>query len=876
MGIGVPGGPKIGVPDLSSALKNPLDLLGGGSSSASSADKPILKEVPTAALSRKIQTIKPDNWNKSMPYYFAIVEANEDGSVSSHGLSASIMQALGLNSNIVPLWISPSSLSISTQYAMSVSATNGGILEEANGVVFRMISLQGSFGVLPNKTNRNEKSTAKPAVKLIQNLFPGATTAIKSLINQAQSVAKAVTGGKDGDLDKINAKLNLNDTGYFRIWTLHNFLVAYAEGKKNPIFGSSLRLIFGSGKDNIAYVVTPTGAFDIKRDSSNPLLGRYAISLKAWDITTVNPAIKFPEAEILTPDAQNAIKAAVDVLRQSRATVYAARNVLSGVHSDLINILDIYNQGLLFVSDVGGLAADVLTFFPTLSSNANSLLLNSERNRKSMLEALNKPEERSVGQQVPKSLSVTVPSTSASASTKESLASAGLDSSEVGLSTNVNGQSKQDSAKVSVPTDSSSLAKKAMATESFQGLSLNDLDLPPSVQAEIDLQTENALSLTAGDVRELTEKLQEVSDNFASSIGAMDSDYARTYGIPDGNSSRVPTEDDIIIAAALQDSKSTFTATLATGQIFQERDVDPFLSANRSIPSDEQLITPLSSIAVPFERGATLERLAQRYLGDPRRAREIAIVNDLRVPYIDEEGFFQSIAGANGRTFVVITADRLAIGQAIVISGTGLTSTRRRIVNLQNIGGEEFRVTVDGPANLELYIPGSNPRLFTHLPGTVAPGDMILIPSGVAPEELAAIRPTPLYNRLDHAEKTFRIDLALDSDGRDLAVSASGDAQRSYGYDNAIQALRLQLETERGELPRHPTYGLPVPIGARFTEVDLPKIPELIRASVVSDPRFSGAEVQVEIDGTAVYVSVAAEGASGTGQIPVTFEIGKE
>jgi hypothetical protein len=269
--------------------------------------------------------------------------------------------------------------------------------------------------------------------------------------------------------------------------------------------------------------------------------------------------------------------------------------------------------------------------------------------------------------------------------------------------------------------------------------------------------------------------------------------------------------------------------------------------------------------------------LAQRYLGDAARAREIEVLNNLRAPYIDETGFILPIFGANGRTFVVTSIADLAIGQAITLQGTSVTTTRRHILNITDIGGGEFQISVDGLPNLSTFAPATTPTLQAFLPGTVGPGQTILIPSNNTPDEFAAIRPTPLFNNLSFAEQVFKVDIGLNTiTGHDLAVSAAGDVQFSFGYNNATQALRLAVEVERGELERHPNFGLPTPIGSRNSDVPLTESENLIRASVTNDSRFSGADVNLSIEGSQVNLSINAQGTSGTGQIPVTFEVGKQ
>ena len=135
------------------------------------------------------------------------------------------------------------------------------------------------------------------------------------------------------------------------------------------------------------------------------------------------------------------------------------------------------------------------------------------------------------------------------------------------------------------------------------------------------------------------------------------------------------------------------------------------------------------------------------------------------------------------------------------------------------------------------------------------------------------VRSTPLTDRLSYAEKVFKVDCALDYVTSDLIVSSSGDIARSYGYQNAIQAIKLIIETERKELFLHPEYGINVSIGRAITTEVYKEITERIRSAIVRDPRFSDALVEVKKEGTAVKIRVEVTGSNGTGRIPLEFEL---
>lgn len=105
------------------------------------------------------------------------------------------------------------------------------------------------------------------------------------------------------------------------------------------------------------------------------------------------------------------------------------------------------------------------------------------------------------------------------------------------------------------------------------------------------------------------------------------------------------------------------------------------------------------------------------------------------------------------------------------------------------------------------------------------------------------------------------VDIALDED---LVLLPSGDLQLRSGLDNYIQALRLRLGTEKGELWCHPEYGVRVrrfirAPAAPVHQMDLEA--ELIDA-IEADPRTVPGSARIEIlqwDAKGIIVAVSAQ-----------------
>jgi hypothetical protein len=808
--------------------------------STSDAPKPADQLANPAGFPGIISAIDGTRWNKVFPYYLAIKEEGADGSVN---IATGISGALFGNEKKFSFNLLPQSINISTPFAMSVTATNGGVLEESNGVVFRNISISGTTGVW------KEKANAGPTGKtdILTSLFPSFTSSVIGAAAAVRTAYDSVAGGSKKDTPDPD----LSATGYFQFWNMHNFLLAYADLKKRKGSGK-YRLMLGMPKDNLEFFVTPSN-FDLRKDASNPLLYRYSVSFKAWGIN--KHSVQSDEVglgSIPKPSNVGAIKALVNSLRASRDAMNAARGVLNGVQSDWGDVLQIYNQGTLFIKEVAGLGSDIAEFSSVLVRNKNLIVANADAQLLSEF-SRHQGDGSSGG---PTHAANVLPLESAS----------GVPSTSIG------GESGKSAP--STFGRYAGAAGNAFQDPVFMSKGLDSLGtLPDSVNKQINDAKDKALKTTSKDVRDLAAKIQQANDNYASTTGVMHDTYVTTYGAPKGVATRTVTPDDIILMAHMMDSKNGFISSLATGQIFQEREVDPFAVASQSLDSNDPsdtLITPLSAYAVAVDRGATLDDIALKYLGDATRGRDVAILNSLRSPYVDEAGSYSPISGASGRTFVTLFESKYGIGQRIQVVGTGVGSTYRRVIGLQDLGGGAWRVTVDGQDNLDIFSPATNPSAWSRLLGSIGSGDTILIPSEDTPAAQQN-RPTAAYAAMGQSEKIFGIDIGLDGVTGDLAIGADGDFAEVSGYDNGSQVIKILAETQLGEIKAHPGFGLSAGIGT--PNYNATSLASELERQITADPRFLSANVEVTIEGSVLRAKISAQGAGGAGIIPLAFEV---
>jgi hypothetical protein len=821
---------------------------------------------------RKVAEINKDSWDKAFAYHFTLYKAEEDGRTLKDGANPPEIKALMGGGTSVKLNILPQSISISTPFAADVTATNGGVIEEISGSVFRMITISGTTGVFPERADFDGSKTAGPLTQL-SKLLPGTATAIGNLLESAQRVATSVTGRADSIADPVfdpnNKQNRLEFTGQYQFWQLYNFFVTYLENKKHKSF-KNIRMVFEANKHNIGYVCTPM-SFDMGQDAAEPTLLRYKITLKAWDMVALTGR---NEPELLTsfpsPTNQAAIKAVLDVMRTSRNLLVEKKNLLISVNADITDVLSVFSKAFLNLKLAANVKEDLNDFVAPLKANSSALF--SGGTSDALIGTLNKEsdsgnaEARSI---LGSTINFSGKDSGAIVATAESASKKTAAGGESVTSTSAAGSAS--------PVAQSLLAALTYVLDNpaiAGNIELSSLTIPPSVQEAIDTQRVEARKITSNDIRTLADNLQRVSDDLAYATDSMDADYIATYGLTeDVQVNRELTEDDIIIQAALQESKSNLLSTLATGELFLEKDPDPFTIANAFMDQDDQMRSAMSAYPVRMERDATLERMAQKYLGDANRGREIAILNGLRAPYIDETGFTRALGSVADRSAIVSDTTNLIVGQQVTINGTGVATINRTIANIEELSLGVFRLTFDKEATLSVFTAATDPFISARTPGCVGSGDTILIPSETIVES-PADRPNRLNEMLSYAERLFKIDLLLDESG-DLVLDASGDFALATGYTNAVQALQTMMEVEQGELEQHPEFGIPAAIGARTSDVPSEKLQEIIRNQVVSDPRFSDALTQLVPMPNGIRITIEARGVDGSSLLPVSYQIGQ-
>jgi hypothetical protein len=236
--------------------------------------------------------IKPENWFTNKPYGFRFT--NRDGKTL-----------------VMFLPISPSNLTVTTQFATNIIPTLYGTVEEHSDVRYYDISIEGTTGFAPRYVMSPDDPYLDTDASIVEQ-------DIRKPGRRSFEIATGVAAGGFfsktlGVLDQIASKINKAidkispnkqktavytlETGYYAFHNLYKFFLKYkhdvsgADGKSGPRKGGH-PLTFFNYKDNNEYSVAIRG-FTLKRSAENPMLYYYSIQMRGYALRTAGSKVAF-------------------------------------------------------------------------------------------------------------------------------------------------------------------------------------------------------------------------------------------------------------------------------------------------------------------------------------------------------------------------------------------------------------------------------------------------------------------------------------------------------------------------------------------------------------------------------------------------------
>lgn len=814
-------------------------------------------------------TIEGDRWNKLFPYRLLVIDTSKSNQIVNGSFqSATAIVNAGANGDftlsftpinnqwVIQLPITPESLNIADQFAINTSATLRGILEEHNGVRFKNISASGTFGVWPSR-----HSVIQPpgSPNLVQSLFGGTIEAFGNVTSSIQRVINTATTGHPASKPKTTqpeaSTEGLASTGYYQAMFVQQFLEQYAEAKKRPE-NASWRLVFDIPKQNQSFIVTPM-QFVWQQNAQKPLQVNYQMQFKAWrriDLKEIVFSIP-PSIQTITPGILQRVLGTISAARQ---VCSQSLNLIQAVRSDVEAPLEALRQTALFTKDLAGtaLAAADLPF--QLQRDFKSAINNFATSM---------------------SFNNLLGGAGSSGAVQQQLADLKSSAKKVeGLSIDAVSNGQLGKAAVSAQTIDPANNVYSKPEANFQLLNqvpLDSLVLSSAQQAAVDQAVEAARALTIDDFKQFRATIQQLALQLSNNFGTGSAYYNRVYGLPPPAVRIAPiTLDNYEFLDVLYGVMQSYDILTASTQIDdQTRLTNMEYVAGLANESEIPFAIPNSMILAPVPFGLTVEAIAARYLGDPQRWLEIVTLNNLRDPYIDENGFqYSLLSNGNGRQITIASNTNLYLGQRVVLHSTTQTPSARQILEIQKLSETSFLITLDGAPNLDAFLFSDKAYLQAYLPGTVNSQQKIFIPSDISvPDDPRII--VPASTSVDPLTGMSKVDLLLDDTG-DLAVNNFGDFRYAYGMTNLIQALKIKFGTVAGSSLLHPEFGLGIKPGTINGGVDAQQIYGAINRLIQQDNRFSGVtNLQVNLSGPTLTISLAIILANQQGVFPITFQV---
>ena len=821
----------------------------------------------------------PNLWDKLVDYRLVVVDTAKGNRVVGGSVGASSVEVNPLGNgtlSFTPMstaWefflpITPQQLSITDAYSINTSATLRGVLEEHAGMRFKNIVISGTFGVWPGR-----KSIAvQPGTPgILQSVFGGTIAAAENVATQFTSIINNLTTGSNAAKPKTvrpdttypNETISSPSdpeyggvgTGYYQTIMLQQFLEQYAEAKCNPA-NASWRLVFDIPKQNQSFVVTPL-TLTWNENANRPMEINYNLPMKAW--RRINLKDNFTETALqvtqLTPGILQTI---LNTIQAAQNTAAAAVGLIGAVRSDVDNILNIVRQTGLLVKGIAGVALAASDLPAQLASDTKSTI--------SQFLATIQPSNLFGQAATDKTTLKALAAITALSVVQEGLSAAAVAGGQLGPNAAASATLNPSNAVFANPLQYPLLLGQ---------VPVNSLTLNSQQQNALQNEVDSVSNFTVADLKNMRATILTLTTQLANSFGAGDSYYSTTFNQPQPiHRSEPMTLDEFDILSAFYNLLGAYDILTATNQLDNDQILNNMefvnaLAATSSIPFS----IPNSKIQVPVPFGLTIEQIAMRYLGDPQRWLEIATLNDLREPYIDENGYtYQLLSNADGRNIVIGSKTDLYIGQKIFLYANNQAATARTISNIVTLSQTSFLITLDGLANLNGFTTVNQAYLQAYLPGTVNSQNAIFVPSDIqVPADDQISIPSSVAN-VDLVNLS-KVDWLLTPQG-DLATTNMGDFRLAAGIPNIIQALSIKFGTQLGTSLLNPTFGLSVRPGMSLSDTSASSIYSQIVGMITADPRFSGVSgLQVSINGPSIGINLGILIAGQRGVFPVSFQV---
>ncbi len=795
----------------------------------------VQNRVPDVAVPRWFQ-IAPDylRWDQSFPYQLLVLRQRQDGSWSQE------------DDWQFTLPISPRSLQIATIMPSELNVNQDGVVEVVSPVRLRQWQLSGTMGVLP----------LRPAAPM-QPFVPSAAIFAGVVSSRAASttldVIRNIYAGGLPSFVLTDQELDGTDvgrcSGYAQWDLLEKFFLRYYEAKSAD---PGLQLALAVWKTQQVYLVKMS-TFVLNRNLPDVHGWPYTLGGETWSSVQIDgspTAFEKAPGLIGSPDR---LAAAMDSVREARGILSHTSDIIDTAVGDTFSLVtEPMRETSLLLSDLAGATASLADLPESIIQSCSAAVI-------SMISA----RDASAG---------------VSSEVLDRLAALG---SEVDDLRRLGALLGRSDTRVATSASSGELvsdpaydvfSNPSAHTAFLAGIRPGDLRLRPSIIDSIARERRRIKGLTRRDIRNRARNLRMASDRLAASLGLSSETYqSRTQSSP--GEVRAPNDADYATLFALDRAASVLDSVvvgMADTVSATEKAMNYVagLASAAGIPFE----VPRSKLQVPFPYGCTLEQVAERYRLDPDRAQELATMNGLIAPYVDEVGTYHELgARPSGDTVTLDARIRIVVGQKMWLSSMVLPEVELQVLWVRRIGAA---ILVQVDQDVATYLPEDEARVHTYLPNTLRGGLAMWIPSDAEPAPEGFDVDDPAVVAAPDAEmRTIGADLLLDETG-DLIITPDGDCRWARGLALVTQVVRDVVGTVRGSKLRHPTYGLPEVVGQSAADMSPRELAAAVRTAFAEDPLFSGVEaISVDQSGPRVRMGVSV-GVKGVGRaLPLAVEL---
>ena len=269
------------------------------------------------------------DWYQVFGYQFAVLintktESNFGAKFAKGDIADKDISDVIENSLLYTLPIPPQSMNIRMIPASQVTPTFGGVVEETGANVFWLISMSGTTGIgVSRNADTGNALTGASGIGLHKDpnrdvmakqfrdkitttgLLSGPLAGINSVLGKIGNVADSIKNVADdpsvsGMVDAVTAALlpplpyggsavSRISNGYTEMQELHRFLYTYSKLKAEHANKFSLK--FRNFKTNQEWNCILQD-FQVSQNSQNPMLWRYNIQLKCWNVQKPNKDLR--------------------------------------------------------------------------------------------------------------------------------------------------------------------------------------------------------------------------------------------------------------------------------------------------------------------------------------------------------------------------------------------------------------------------------------------------------------------------------------------------------------------------------------------------------------------------------------------------------